>query len=154
MRSRLRSWNRLKIAKAGSSSPVRDGVVELVAVLLEFLDVARQEVAAVAVERLDVAVEHQRGHRVVDRGLPVVGALEHAADEPGHLGLHGRSARARGRRSRPMERAPCPSSSVQAATTAAANGRGAGTASGARWRLFPITCLIHFALTSTRCLIN
>ncbi len=65
----------------------RDRVVELVAVLLELGDVAREEIAARAVERLEVAVEHQRGHRVVDRRLAVMRPLEHAADQPGHLGL-------------------------------------------------------------------
>ena len=49
-----------------------DRVVELVAVALEFVDVGLQEVAAVAVERLHVAVEDDRRDRVVDRRLPVM----------------------------------------------------------------------------------
>ena len=60
-----------------------DRVVEFVAVALEFLDVGGGEVAAQAVERLEVAVEHQGRHGVVHGRLAVVRALEHAAHEPG-----------------------------------------------------------------------
>ncbi len=67
--------------------PGRDRIVELVAIALEVGDVAREKVAARSVERFEVAIEHQRGHRVVDRGLPVMRALEHAADETGHLAV-------------------------------------------------------------------
>ena len=79
----------------------RDRVVEFVAVLLELRDVAGQEVAAHAVERFEIAIEHQGRHRIVDRRLPVMGALEHRADEARDLGLtFGRAKIGRGRRVR------------------------------------------------------
>ena len=87
-----------------------DRVVELVAVALELGDVAREEVAARTVEGFEVAVEHQRGHGIVDRGLAIMRALEHAADETGHLAvplcrleIEGRRASGRGGRGRRAE---------------------------------------------------
>ena len=65
----------------------RDRVVEFVAVLLELRDVAGQEVAAHAIERFEIAIEHQGRHRIVDRRLPVMGALEHRADEARDFGV-------------------------------------------------------------------
>ena len=58
-----------------------DGVVELIAEALEVRDVAREEVAARAVQLLDEAIQHQRGHGIVDRRLAIVRALDHVADE-------------------------------------------------------------------------
>ena len=59
-----------------------DGVVELVAVLLELRDVARVEIAAAAVDGVEVAVEDQAREMVVERRAPVVLAgddVAHAA---------------------------------------------------------------------------
>ena len=61
--------------------PGDDGVVQLVAEVLELGDVAGEEVAAPAVQLLDEAVQHQRGNRIVDRRLAVVRALDDVADE-------------------------------------------------------------------------
>ena len=61
--------------------PGDDGVVQLIAEVLELGDVAGEEVAAPAVELLDEAVQHQRGDRIVDRRLAVVRALDDVADE-------------------------------------------------------------------------
>ena len=56
-------------------------VVQLVAEALELGDVAGEEVAAPTVQLLLEAVQHQRGHRIVDRRLAIVRALDHVADE-------------------------------------------------------------------------
>ncbi len=60
-----------------------DHVVELELVGLELGDVARQEVAALAVEEIQVAVEHLLRHLLVDRGAAVVRFLQDAADLAG-----------------------------------------------------------------------
>ena len=59
-----------------------DRVVELETQRLELGDVARQQVAAVAVEGLEVAFEDLRRHRVVERGLAIMLAVDHLGHEP------------------------------------------------------------------------
>ena len=75
-----------------------DRVVQLIAVALELGDVGGEEIAPRPVQRLEVAVEHQRGDGIVDRRLAVVRALEHAAHEPGdpRVAIGGREIRRRG----------------------------------------------------------
>ena len=58
-----------------------DHVVELVPVALEVLDVAREQVHAIAIERLDIAVEHVRGQIVVDGDVIVVRLLDELSDQ-------------------------------------------------------------------------
>ncbi len=60
-----------------------DHVVELQAVSLELCDVAGEEVAALAVEEVEVALEHLLGQLVVDRHAAVVSFLEDPADLAG-----------------------------------------------------------------------
>ena len=57
-----------------------DHVAELEAVGVELVDVARQEVAALPVEELEVALVDRVGHLVVDGGTAVVRLLEDASD--------------------------------------------------------------------------
>jgi hypothetical protein len=64
-----------------------DRLAELEAEPLEVGNVALQEVAAARVQRLDVAVEHLRGHLLVEHRLAVVRALDHLADQSRHLAV-------------------------------------------------------------------
>ena len=64
-----------RIHRAGA-----DHVVELEAVGVELVDVALQEVAALAVEELQVALVDDLGHLVIEGGAAVVLLLEDAAD--------------------------------------------------------------------------
>ena len=57
-----------------------DNVVQLVSVTLESVDIAGQEIHAVVIQRLDVAIEYGGGQIVVDRGVAIVRLL----DELGH----------------------------------------------------------------------
>ena len=61
-----------KNLEGGRGVRILDRIVELVAQALEFRDVRRKQVAAAAIQRLEVAFEDLRGHGVVERGLPVV----------------------------------------------------------------------------------
>ena len=56
-------------------------VIELISILLEILEVALQEIKAVAIERFDVTVEHARGQIVVDGQMVVVRLLDELRDE-------------------------------------------------------------------------
>ena len=57
-----------------------DGVVELVAIFLEFGDVAGVKVAASAVDRIEVAIEDQARQMVIERRAPVMLARDDVAD--------------------------------------------------------------------------
>ncbi len=57
-----------------------DRVVELVAIFLEFGDVARIKIAAAAVDGVEIAVEDQTGEAVVERGPAVVFARHDVGD--------------------------------------------------------------------------
>ena len=129
-------------------------VVELVAVALEFRDVAREEITPVTVERLDVSVEHQRGNRVVDRRLPVVGALEHTADQPRNLGLAFGLPQVGRRGARDLRRRPRGPEQQRAGRHDDDRERGRASTAPAPATLRCLvltTCLIHFAATSTEC---
>jgi hypothetical protein len=133
----------------GIQAALRDRVVHPVAIAVEFRDVTGQEVTAVAVQRLDVPVEYQRRDGVVDRRLPIVGALEDAAHEPRDPGFAiGRREAGAGRGRRRV----CRAEQQRAGRNHCGcerRGAAATPLAGARRRLFPITCLIHF-LTSIR----
>ena len=79
-----------------------DGIVELVAVLLELRDVARIEIAAAAVDGIEIAIEDQARETVIERCAPVVLAgddVAHAARDVVFLlrGLENRAGRRGGR---------------------------------------------------------
>ena len=74
-----------------------DHVVELELVGLEVGDVARQEITSLAVQEIQVAVEHLLRHLLVDGSAAVVRFLEDAADLAGG-GLLGIGGRYRARR--------------------------------------------------------
>jgi len=61
--------------------PGYDSVIELISVAFKVGDVAGGEITACAVQLLDETVQHQRGHRIVDGRLAIVGAFDDVADE-------------------------------------------------------------------------
>src|SRR5690606_22704219 len=58
-----------------------DRIIELITKAFELSDVAGKEVAARCVELLEVAIEHKRRDRIVDRRLAIMRTLDHIADE-------------------------------------------------------------------------
>ena len=79
MRSRLRCWKRAKMTIGRVDLAGADHVVELAAVGCELRDVAGEEVAALAVEEIQIALVDLLGQLVVDRRAAVVRLLEDPA---------------------------------------------------------------------------
>src|SRR6185437_1400337 len=72
---------------SGVDVPGVDHVVELVLIDRELLHVARQEIAVLRIEELQVALEYLTGEGIVDDLAAVVGLLEDAADLAGNRAL-------------------------------------------------------------------
>ena len=62
-----------------------DGVVEFVAVLFEFGDVARVEIAAAAVDGIEVSIQDQAREPVIERRAAIVFAGDDVADAAGDV---------------------------------------------------------------------
>mgnify|MGYP007107706072 CR=1 FL=1 len=68
-------------------SEKKRSAIWMIAESFEFGDVAREEVAARRIELLEEPIEHERGNRIVDRGLPIVRALDDVAHELAHAAM-------------------------------------------------------------------
>ena len=67
--------------EGGRGVGILDRFIELIAQALEFRDVRCQQIAAAAVQRLEVALEDLCGHVVIQRGLPVMLPVDDLRDQ-------------------------------------------------------------------------